>query len=91
MLHSLPLLGIQDESWRQKMLMVIHVSLFRLLFAASREGHLPEVLSYIQSRCMTPVPSIICLVCQVVLWYYAKLQSILCHSRLSLQSPKSWS
>ncbi|ELU00812.1 hypothetical protein CAPTEDRAFT_219996 [Capitella teleta] len=32
---------------------------FRLFFAGSREGHMPEVLSYVQVHRMTPAPAVI--------------------------------
>jgi amino acid transporter len=35
---------------------------FRLFFAGSREGHMPEVLSYVQVHRMTPAPAVIFMV-----------------------------
>ena len=37
----------------------VFIFLFRLVYAAAREGHLPKVLSMVQLKYRTPIPSLI--------------------------------
>jgi len=40
--------------------------LFRLFFVGSREGHMPEVLSYVQAKRLTPAPAVIFVVLSII-------------------------
>ena len=44
---------------------IIHFSPIRLFYVASREGHLPEILSMIHIRKHTPLPAVIVLVMHI--------------------------